>query len=84
MIPVAALVIGLAVVVAAAQAPGAVQTELPPECRERDVNPEKCVIKDGPAPKPIVRKKQPPPPPAVPKAPAKQVSSGSKDGGARP
>jgi hypothetical protein len=64
---------------AAAQAPVgrvAVQPQpqqLPPECRERDVNPEKCVIKDGPPPPPRARKKKPPPPPsAEPKPPAKQ------------
>jgi hypothetical protein len=30
--------------------------QLPRECRERDANPENCVVKDGPPPPPRVRK----------------------------
>lgn len=52
--------------------------ELPRECRERHgVDPEKCVIQDGPAPLPWLRKKpeavkpQPNPPPS----PAAQANS---------
>ena len=39
-------------------------------CARRDADPEKCVIQDGPPPRPMVRKKQPPPPPG-PGKPAK-------------
>jgi hypothetical protein len=33
----------------------------PAYCARRDADPEKCVIQDGPPPKPMVRKKQPRP-----------------------
>jgi len=33
----------------------------PAYCARRDADPEKCVIQDGPPPRPIARKKQPPP-----------------------
>lgn len=56
--------------------------ELPRECRERHgVDPEKCVIQDGPPADPWVRKKvqtaKPPasPPPAPAPAPAANVAA---------
>jgi hypothetical protein len=33
-------------------------------CSQRDADPEKCVIQNGPPPAPIVRKKPPSPPPS--------------------
>ena len=40
-------------------------------CARRDADPEKCVIQNGPPPKPIVRKKKAPPKnPAVSAMPA--------------
>lgn len=67
---------------AGAQAPVApiIQPQLPAECRERDADPEKCVINDGPPPAPIVRKKPAPPPPSgAPKPPIHEP----RDGGTR-
>ena len=43
--------------------PAVVQTQpqpLPPECLERDADPEKCVIKDGSPPPPPPPELQPP------------------------
>jgi hypothetical protein len=40
------------------------QPPLPRECRERDADPEKCLVKDGPSPS--VRKKAPASPPSQP------------------
>ncbi|MBM3358229.1 MAG: hypothetical protein FJY54_10940 [Betaproteobacteria bacterium] len=55
--------------------------QLPPECRERDADPEKCVIKDGPPPKQFIRKKpEPPAPPPPPKPPPVQQAPLTKEG----
>jgi hypothetical protein len=39
-----------------------------PDCSDRNANPEKCVIQDGPPPRPIVRENLQAPPPSPPKA----------------
>ena len=67
-------VIWLASLAGAAAAAAEVKPTLPdPDyCSQRDANPEKCVIQDGPPLKPIVRKK---PPVVLPKPPvAKPVA----------
>src|SRR5262245_16543881 len=78
----------LAFPVAAAAAAGAkapvapiYQQQLPPECRERDADPEKCVIDDGPPDGPI-RKKPAASPPSRPVAPKPPVQE-PRDGGTR-
>jgi hypothetical protein len=54
------LVLGaLAGVAAAADTPPTVPD--PQYCSQRDADPEKCVIQNGPPPKPIVRKPAQPP-----------------------
>ena len=58
--------------------PAVVQTQpqpLPPECLERDADPEKCVIKDGSPPPPRVRKPALPPPPPELQPPSRQEPS---------
>jgi hypothetical protein len=79
-----ALILALAMassVASAQKAPVApiIQPQLPPECRERDADPEKCVINDGPPPSPIVRKKKPPSPPPPKPPPASQDRTGPRD-----
>jgi len=74
------LIVAAAPLSAGAQAP-APPAQLPPECRERDADPEKCVIKDGPPPKQFIRKKpEPPAPPAPPKPPPVQQAPLTKEG----
>lgn len=41
----------------------------PAYCSQRDADPEKCVIQNGPAPAPIARKPSPPPTPPAPQTP---------------
>jgi hypothetical protein len=73
MKPIALLPALLALVVGAVIAAEAVEPGLPDldYCARRDADPRKCVIQDGPPPRPIVRKKPeqpvvPPPPPEKP------------------
>lgn len=74
MRPIALLPVVLALISGAVIAAAAAQSGLPdPDyCSQRDADPRKCVIQDGPPPRPIVRKKQEPPvvPPPVPEKPA--------------
>ncbi|MNC87354.1 hypothetical protein D3C83_30730 [compost metagenome] len=41
----------------------------PAYCSQRDADPEKCVIQNGPPPAPIVRKPATPPTPPAPQTP---------------
>lgn len=61
-------VIWLAALAGAAAAADEVKQALPDPayCSQRDADPEKCVIQDGPPPSPFVRKK---PPVVLPKPP---------------
>jgi hypothetical protein len=45
----------------------------PAYCSQRDADPEKCVIQDGPPPPPIVHEKKPPSKPPVPPKPVEQA-----------
>jgi hypothetical protein len=73
------LIIAAAPCPAGAQAP-APPARLPPECRERDADPEKCVINDGLPPKQFIRRKpEPPTPPPPPKAPPVQQAPLTKE-----